>query len=61
MIPRWCLLVLFAILAALPALACDESEHVATCQCGCGGTPRPYCAYRDCVCAKTRLALPQDA
>ena len=23
-----------------------------TCSCGCGGTPRPFCAYKDCSCAK---------
>ena len=22
------------------------------CSCGCGGTPRPFCAYKDCSCAK---------
>ena len=24
----------------------------ATCSCGCGGTPRPFCAYKDCSCGK---------
>lgn len=54
-------LVLFLLLAALPGLACEDAQQVAGCQCGCGGTPRPYCAHRDCACAKTGLALPKEA
>lgn len=56
----WVILVLW-VLAALPVLACEQGQRVAGCQCGCGGTPRPICAHRDCACAQTGLALPKDA
>lgn len=32
------------------------SNAVLACKCGCGGTPRPYCAHRDCACARTGVA-----
>lgn len=54
---RWFLLLLF--LCRL-ASACEHGS-VARCNCGCGGTPRPTCAYRECVCAKTGLATPEAA
>lgn len=54
---RWLWFVLF--LCRL-ASACEHGS-VARCNCGCGGTPRPICAHRGCVCAQTGLATPEAA
>jgi hypothetical protein len=51
--------LLFILLLA-PAWACEEGS-VARCQCGCGGTPRPYCAHKDCQCAKSKIATVEAA
>lgn len=31
------------------------------CTCGCGGTPRPYCAHADCKCAKAKQIIGDSA
>ncbi|MBT9584814.1 hypothetical protein IV102_15830 [bacterium] len=53
-------LILLLLLLTGMARACEHGS-VAACNCGCGGTPRPVCAHRDCVCAKSGLATPDAA
>jgi hypothetical protein len=58
---RVLLLAFLLCFALAPTTVACEHGSLAKCTCGCGGTPRPYCAHKGCVCSQSKAVTVDKA